>query len=171
MRAGAFEAVGGFQARLMAGEEPELCARLRAAGWTIRRIDADMTLHDAAMVRFRQWWMRAVRSGFGYAQVWAATRGTPNRLYGTELKRALIWGGVVPVLTVAAAFIHPLLALAIAATYPLRMLRIAMRRGIGQRVAWGYAGLMVLSALPALQGAIGYFRSGARQPSALIEYK
>ena len=68
VRADAFKAVGGFDARLIAGEEPELCARLRQAGWKIWRLDAEMTCHDAAMTRFGQWWKRAVRSGYGYAQ-------------------------------------------------------------------------------------------------------
>ncbi|HEY0302713.1 MAG TPA: glycosyltransferase [Rhizomicrobium sp.] len=172
MRAVAFEAVGGFQARLMAGEEPELCARLRTASWTIQRIDAEMTLHDAATTRFGQWWMRAVRSGFGRAQVWSVTRGEPNRLYGPELQRTLIWGAVVPVLIVIAAFVYPLAALAIAAVYPLRMVRIALRRGIGDRANWAYAWLMIISAFAELQGAARYFlRGGARQPRKLIEYK
>jgi hypothetical protein len=31
-----------------AGEEPELCVRLRRRGWRILRLDAEMTRHDAA---------------------------------------------------------------------------------------------------------------------------
>ncbi|HMC94328.1 MAG TPA: glycosyltransferase, partial [Polyangia bacterium] len=44
----ALEGVGGYDPRLIAGEEPELCVRLRAAGFKVERLDADMTLHDAA---------------------------------------------------------------------------------------------------------------------------
>ena len=51
MRRDAFRAVGGFDPALIAGEEPELCVRLRAAGWRIWRLDAEMTLHDAAITR------------------------------------------------------------------------------------------------------------------------
>ena len=52
MRVKALEAVGGFREDLIAGEEPELCVRLRAKGWRIWRLDTDMALHDAAMNRF-----------------------------------------------------------------------------------------------------------------------
>ena len=68
MRASAFEAVGGFRDDLIAGEEPELCVRLRAAGWRIWRLDAEMALHDAAMTGFHQWWRRTLRSGYAFAQ-------------------------------------------------------------------------------------------------------
>src|SRR5262249_13947583 len=61
IRANAFADVGGYREDVLAGEEPELCVRLRAAGWRIWRLDAEMTLHDAAMTRFAQWWWRTVR--------------------------------------------------------------------------------------------------------------
>jgi GT2 family glycosyltransferase len=61
MRVDAFERVGGYRADLTAGEEPELCRRLRAAGWRVWRLDVEMALHDAAMMRLGQWWWRAVR--------------------------------------------------------------------------------------------------------------
>ena len=33
--------------------------RLREAGYTLMRIDAEMTLHDIAITRFKQWFYRA----------------------------------------------------------------------------------------------------------------
>ena len=44
MCAAAFEAVGGYRGDLIAGEDPEICVRLRAAGWHIWRLD---TRNDA----------------------------------------------------------------------------------------------------------------------------
>jgi GT2 family glycosyltransferase len=35
MRVEAFQQVGGFNPALIAGEEPELCVRLRQKGWKI----------------------------------------------------------------------------------------------------------------------------------------
>ena len=67
MRVQAFREVGGFRPGFIAGEEPELCLRLRAAGWRIRRTSDDMVRHDAAMTRFSQWWRRARRAGWAYA--------------------------------------------------------------------------------------------------------
>ena len=68
LRANTLEAVDGYREDLIAGEEPELCVRLRTKGWRIWRLDAEMTLHDAAMTCFSQWWRRAVRAGYSYGQ-------------------------------------------------------------------------------------------------------
>src|SRR3546814_11455806 len=80
----------GYDPAIIAGEEPELCHRLRGRGWRVWRIDSPMTIHDADMHRPRQWWMRTVRSGFRYAQVWQKTRtrkGVP--IYHRQLVRRL----------------------------------------------------------------------------------
>lgn len=68
-RRGALEQADGYNEALIAGEEPELCARLRAMGWRIRHIDCAMTGHDLAMHRFNQYWRRAERAGHAYAEV------------------------------------------------------------------------------------------------------
>jgi glycosyltransferase involved in cell wall biosynthesis len=91
MRVEALEQVGGFNEAVIAGEEPELCFRLRQAGWKIRRIDAPMTLHDADMHRFGQWWKRAVRGGYGSFDVWRRTRHGDEPLYGSQVRSAWIW--------------------------------------------------------------------------------
>jgi GT2 family glycosyltransferase len=77
-RADAFREAGGYNPSIIAGEEPELCLRLRRRGWIIRRLDAEMTLHDADMTRFRQWWKRAERAGHAYAEAYAM-HGRPSR--------------------------------------------------------------------------------------------
>jgi hypothetical protein len=41
----AFQQAAGFNDALIAGEEPELCVRLRQKDWKIFRLDAEMTLH------------------------------------------------------------------------------------------------------------------------------
>ncbi|MCK5425045.1 MAG: glycosyltransferase, partial [Emcibacter sp.] len=64
----AIKEVGGYNNDLIAGEEPELCYRLRHKGWRVWRIDEEMTLHDADLTRFSQWWVRAIRSGHAYAE-------------------------------------------------------------------------------------------------------
>ena len=92
IRVKAFVDVGGYDAMMIAGEEPELCSRLRAAGWQIWRLDLPMTIHDADMHRFDQYWKRAIRSGFGYAQVFRKTSSAGgDRLYKREVARALFW--------------------------------------------------------------------------------
>src|SRR5262245_49696920 len=51
MRAEALAAVGGYRDDLIAGEEPELCVRLRAAGGTVWRLDTAMARRAAARPR------------------------------------------------------------------------------------------------------------------------
>ena len=63
-RAAVFRDSSGFDPSLIAGEEPDLCFRLRQSGWRVVRIDAAMAIHDAAMFHPRQWWQRAKRSGY-----------------------------------------------------------------------------------------------------------
>ena len=92
IRVSAFREVGGYDASVIAGEEPEMCVRLRSRNWTIHRINADMTLHDAAMTQFGQWWKRNVRAGHAYAQGYAM-HGTPPELHDRkEVRSNWFWG-------------------------------------------------------------------------------
>ena len=75
MRVEAFAAAGGFNEQLIAGEEPELCLRLRSGGGKIDRIDAEMTRHDAAILTFGAWWKRTLRGGYGALDVCTRLRG------------------------------------------------------------------------------------------------
>jgi GT2 family glycosyltransferase len=65
IRTEAFQAVGGYNPSIPAGEEPELCQRLHHAGYSVVRLDAEMTWHDSAMLRFPQWARRQFRTGYG----------------------------------------------------------------------------------------------------------
>ncbi|MEM6500030.1 MAG: glycosyltransferase family A protein, partial [Pseudomonadota bacterium] len=69
VRRTAFQDVDGFNNTVIAAEDDEFCVRIRDAGWHIRRLPVEMTMHDADMHSFTQWWRRAVRSGHGFAQV------------------------------------------------------------------------------------------------------
>ncbi|MDE2403617.1 MAG: glycosyltransferase [Sphingomonadales bacterium] len=125
--------MGGYDPAVAAGEEPELCHRLRAAGWRIWRIDAAMTIHDAAMHRFRQWWLRAVRSGLGYAQAWRMTWGRPDPLYRRETLRALGWTlGVAAVGVLAGLAIDARLVLLAPLIWGLQFARLARRCGLAE---------------------------------------
>lgn len=175
MRASAFSQVGGFDGTVLAGEEPELCLRLRQRGWTILRVDAAMTVHDAAMTRFRQWWRRTVRTGYGYGQGHALHGMAPERLYRRKTWSILASGLLVPVLALALAVPTRGFSLALLAWYPVRIARFARasrRRGLGSRDAWAYSAFCMLANLPQLAGLAKHLvaRMG-RGPSAPIEYK
>jgi glycosyltransferase involved in cell wall biosynthesis len=129
MRIAALRDVGGYRDSLIAGEEPELCLRLRQAGWRIQRIDIEMTLHDAAMTRFGQWWKRTVRSGHAFAEGAWLHGSTPERHWVRETRRAWLWGAVLPglilILAIALGPVWWLLTL----IYPLQWLRLCARSG------------------------------------------
>ncbi|OYW45983.1 MAG: hypothetical protein B7Z08_00185 [Sphingomonadales bacterium 32-68-7] len=163
-RCAAYRAVGGFDPAIIAGEEPELCSRLRAAGWRIMRLDMPMTVHDAAMDRFSQWWRRAVRSGMGYAQAWWATRARgPGALFRAELLRALAWAGVLPLFALLlGAAVHPALVL----LWPLATLAQALR--IARREGWFRAKLSVAGKYAELIGAVRYALRALVRPTGAL---
>ena len=167
MRMAAFEAVGGFDPRVIAGEEPELCLRLRQAGWRIRRIDRDMTRHDAAMTRFSQWWRRAVRGGYAYALGYAMHGAAPERHKAADVRRIALWGIVLPLAVLAAAFALGPWALLALLVYPLQVLRLARRDG-----DLAHALFNTLGKFAEAQGMLRFLRDrlAGRTPQ-IIEYK
>jgi glycosyltransferase involved in cell wall biosynthesis len=171
MRTGPFETIGGFRSELIAGEEPELCLRLRETGWRIWRLDSDMTEHDASMTRFRQWWVRAVRSGYGFADVSWLHRYSPSDLWRREILRAFLWGGVLPATIGFAALFHPA-ALVGAFVYFIQICRIAVKDGPTSRRSWLHALFLTLAQFAALLGILKFLWLKWRRGTAkLIEYK
>lgn len=165
MRVAAVQAVGGYDPALIAGEEPELCVRLRAAGWQVWRIDEEMTLHDAAMTRIGQWWKRTRRGGHAFAEGAALHGAPPERHWVAETRRAVLWGAVLPLVTLIGALVSPW-ALLLLLLYPLQMLRLARRHG------WERGVFMVLAKVPEAVGVLQYWMNRLRRRKAgLIEYK
>lgn len=171
MRCEALQAVGGFRDDLIAGEEPELCVRLRRAGWRIWRLAAEMTLHDAALLHFGQWWKRAQRGGHAFAEGAFLHGAAPERHGVLETRRALLWGAVLPAAILLLAC-WDLRALALAVVYPAQVIRLAGRYGLGHRIGWTRAAFMVLARFPEASGALRFHWNRLRkQRTALIEYK
>ncbi len=173
MRAEAFAAVGGFNPALIAGEEPELCVRLRAAGWKIRRLDQDMTLHDANVTRFAQWWTRTLRGGHAYAEGAAMHGAAPERHAIKESRRAVMWGLALPIVAIAAGPLTSGLSLALLLLYPLNTARIVNRLSRQHEARpWTVATFLMLAKFPEALGWLRYQTgrlTGKR--SKLIEYK
>jgi GT2 family glycosyltransferase len=170
MRASAVAAAGGYRAELIAGEEPELCLRLRRAGWEVWRLDHPMTLHDAAILRFGQWWRRTRRAGHAFAEGAALHGAGPERHWVAETRRAVLWGAVLPLAALAAGLVHPA-GLALMLAWPAQAVRLALRWG-GRRADWEAAVLTVLGKPAEAQGVIGFWLgriTGRRR--GLIEYR
>jgi GT2 family glycosyltransferase len=175
MRVAAFQAVGGFRDDLIAGEEPELCLRLRQAGHGIERLDAEMTLHDAAMDRFGQWWRRSVRAGHAFAEGAHLHGDAPERHWVREYRRILLWGAAVPALALGAAVPTLGASTLLLWGYPLsaaRAFAAVRRRGRSADEAALAAAFMTLGKLPELQGVLRFHLGRlAGKRSGLIEYK
>lgn len=156
VRIAALRQVGGYDDTLIAGEEPDMCHRMRRYGWTVRRIEGDMTIHDARMYRFGQWWQRNRRSGYATAQA-LSMRGAHDPQAGRALRRQA--------LSNVAWALPPFWVL-----WPFLWLRIRRRRDALQ-ATW-----LVLGKLPHLHGQVDYWHrvlrgKGCKDAVRIIEYK
>ncbi|MEE1865989.1 glycosyltransferase [Pseudomonas auratipiscis] len=172
MRADAFTAVGGYRGDLIAGEEPELCVRLRANDWKIWRLADEMTLHDAAMTRFSQWWRRSMRTGYAFAEGTFLHGAAPELHWQRESRRAWIWGLGVPLGIVLASVLLGGWGLLLGLIYPLQAVRLARRGSRSARENWLQAVFLVLGKFPEMLGQLKFLlnRYGSGK-AALIEYK
>ncbi len=177
-RSSVLEAASGFADDLAAGEEPELCARLRRAGYRITRIDARMGVHHGAIGSFAAWWRRAVRSG---EASWECLRRGGARWAAADLRRvasAMFWGGAAPatllVGTIALVTTGRLVAaaalwLAGAGIYAWLWRRVCQARwggGADEDDARLYATFCLLSKPAALLGILRAVWRGVAGPSA-----
>ncbi len=163
IRTQAFKDVSGYNPAVIAGEEPEMCVRLREKGWEIHRLNAEMTLHDAAMTRFGQWWKRNYRAGHAYAEGNARHGAPPERFREKEVKSNRVWGWLwfIPL----AWPLHVLLAVKIG-----NYMRSHRKLPINQALLYG--GSVALGKLPQMLGQRKYHanqRTGRQE--AIIEYK
>jgi GT2 family glycosyltransferase len=174
VRVDAFESISGFNGSLVAGEEPEMCYRLRLAGWRIYRLDSPMTLHDADMSTFVQWARRTSRTGYAYAARAFLHWRDFNKSFLRENARVLFWGLVFPavalLLTVVSSPWFALLFLA----YIVQYWRIyqSKKSGYPVRAARAYALFTVLGKWAELYGQLIFLgRIISRKEQRLIEYK
>ena len=171
MRVDALTQVNGYRGSLIAGEEPELCVRLRAAGWRIYILDAEMTLHDAAMTHFEQWWKRMKRSGYAYA-AGAWLHGTsPERHWVRQTARPWIWVcGPIALLTAISSLVGPA-GLGVLLIYPAQILRLALKNPGTIRDRFIAAVFNTLARFPEFSGQLQFLRDLVKGNSQIIEYK
>jgi len=99
-----FEKVAGFDVSLIAGEEPDLCVRVRRESGKLERLPVEMTRHDAAMLHWKQWWRRTVRWGHAMAELNARYGQPPERMCVSEIRRVFVWAVVMPVFAIVLAY-------------------------------------------------------------------
>ena len=179
MRREALLEVGGFDEGLIAGEEPELCRRMRARGYKILHINHPMTGHDLQITRLSQYWRRATRAGHAYAEVSELYRGSNDPSWASERRGNLIRGSFWPislaVATLAAVrfgFIPIALWLALLPLLSVRSAWKARWKTGSQLTLLLYGVHSQLQQLPILVGQLQYQLSKMRgKTQKLIEYK
>lgn len=181
-RVAALRMVDFYNPAMIAGEDTELSMRLRKRGWRLRRIDAEMTLHDAAITRFSQWWSRARRSGHAYGEMAFLHPDARDPNWPRSVRGIFIWGGVMSSMLLFAILLaltaNPRWWIAVALLFlpwPLRMSQLGRRqrrRGLSAKVARASGILLMVGKLPQFLGLIGYhFDRLSGRKSRLIEYK
>ncbi|WP_427162003.1 glycosyltransferase [Aliinostoc sp. HNIBRCY26] len=176
IRVSALKNVGGFNPTLIAGEEPELCVRLRQAGGMILRIDADMTWHDARMTHFSQWWKRSQRGGYAYAEGSWLHGAISERHWVKESRSIWFWGLLLPLLAVIAVWptkgVSIILLLIAYSVLAYRIYQYILKRGFSSEDAIVYSLFCILGKLPQVQGQIQFHISQLlKQKTTIIEYK
>lgn len=180
LRMSALRTVGGYNPALIAGEEPDMCLRMRQNGWQIWSNGREMTWHDVAIDRIGQWWKRSQRAGFAFAQLLDRHGAQADPGWRRLVNSALGW-------TAVNVAIVPSFALALARpgapTYALAIVPLVLtsaqlarmawsKRAFGFRRALQWALLMMLAKAAQTQGWLQYkYQAFTRRRATLIEYK
>ena len=174
--------VGGYNPDLIAGEEPDLCHRLRQEGWRILSNGREMTWHDVAITSLSQWWRRTKRAGYAFAELIDRYRGSAESSWTRLVGSALAWSAVLAgtLLSFLAYLVtgSPML-LGLAALLALAVVgRIGLTAWNARRnfdnfgVALRWSALLFVSKLAQTEGAMLYlWRRRRRRKPQLIEYK
>jgi len=174
IRIDAFKQVNGYRDNLIAGEEPEMCFRLRSGGWEIYRLDAEMTLHDAAITHFSQWWNRAKRAGYAYAGGYDLHGKSAEKFKRKQVFSIIIWTFIIPVIITLLSFQNYFL-LCLFVVFPLQVLRLMFKeksRLSSYKLAFFYALSNVVGKFPQLLGVMKFIANKTSgRKATLIEYK
>ena len=179
----AIAAAGGYRAEMIAGEDPDLSVRLRRAGWEIACIDAEMTLHDAAITGFGQWWRRTARAGHAFAELAARHGKLPEgRPYRAAQRRIAAWG-ILPVLGLLLAILVASIndaelgrkiALAVLLLLAAQTVRLTLREGLRFPMprAFAFDSFLTIGKFAEATGLIRYrWEQASGRRATLIEYK
>jgi len=181
IRSDVFDSAGRFEESIRAGEEPELCQRVRANGFKVVRLPDEMARHDIAMTHFCQWWRRQIRNAYGAldvatrfglrkfrrhvfsATLWAI--GWPLSLLMCGLLLRVYFGGLASVVGVAIVML--ILPLQI-----LRVSRAGKKQGLKSSDALAYGALTIVSKWAHSWGHLRYWFDRCRGTlSSTISFK
>jgi cellulose synthase/poly-beta-1,6-N-acetylglucosamine synthase-like glycosyltransferase len=180
IRRSILEEIGGYDPQIIVGEDPEICQRIRAKGYTILRLDHLMTQHDLAIHRWSQYWQRAIRTGYGYAEVSNLLRDTKAPLWQRESRKNWLHAGIL----ISIFIVGLIVSLALQSLWPflgsiLLFLLVSMRST--WRARWKSKSLLTLflyglhSQFQHIPIAIGqwsyHYKHWRKQPQHSLGYK
>jgi glycosyltransferase involved in cell wall biosynthesis len=170
---------GGFDEGLIAGEEPELCRRIRARGFKIIHIDMPMTGHDLEITNWSQYCKRAIRAGHAYAEVAERFRNSADSFWSPEQRANLLRGSWWAISFSAAVIVSIRFGSIPFAVWLALLLTLSLRSA--WRARWKTGNILTLflygihsqlQQVPILAGQLKYtFDKGRSGRSPLIEYK
>lgn len=172
MRVDVIKQVNGFDVTLIAGEEPELCIRIRKLGYQVWRLDHDMTLHDAAIFHFSQWWKRTMRAGYAYAEGSHLHGGAPEYHWVKESRRAWFWGACMPLAWLFLFVLAPIWSWLVLLLIVSQFLRLSWQHRVLGSFAPTYAYFLIVGKFAEALGQFKYlWHRFFNVKSTLIEYK
>jgi cellulose synthase/poly-beta-1,6-N-acetylglucosamine synthase-like glycosyltransferase len=172
--------VGGYDEHLIAGEEPDMCRRIRSLGFLVLHVDLPMTGHDLAISSISQYWRRAVRSGYAYAEISHRSKKTKSTFWRYESRHNIAHGLLLLTLSPGAAIsailchslIPILVATAIVASLATRTCVRTKTRSSSLLIRILYGIHSQLIHLPIFLGQLQFWRNYLTgRESTLIEYK
>lgn len=171
--------LGGYDPSFIAGEEPELCFRIRQLGLKIVRVDEEMTFHDANMTQIKQWWKRSERSGHAYFLGWHKHgKASDERFNAQQIRSILVWSGISFVcllwsLITLSCWGAILLVLVVFAQTSKIFFRLDKRHNhFSSRIRFLYSLSVFVGKWPQAIGVINaYLRKVRGKQATLVEYK
>jgi hypothetical protein len=151
-RCSAFEAVGGFDPRLPAEEDVELCIRLAAAGTPVEALDLLAADHDCpprpSLAEFRRRWGSGLYAGQGL--LLRLSWGTPH--FARHLARQRLYLGAL-----AFAALGPLLALGTLCALPQAARgELSIVAALFLLVSWAKLSALVVLAMAVRKRSLGH---------------
>lgn len=169
-----FREMNGFKTNVIAGEDSELGVRMCLAGHTMEKIDHHMETHDANILKFSQWWNRAVRAGHAIGQRAHINGNTAVKDCVKERKSTIVWGIAMPLVAIIMLFIMPLISLGILSLYGLmfyKVYRYMKKQGMTHDDAMIYTTSIVVGKVANGVGFLKFQMNAMKKHYVLIEYK
>jgi glycosyltransferase involved in cell wall biosynthesis len=162
IRRSVLEETGGYNDSLIAAEDTEYSYRIHLAGNRILQTDLPMTKHDLNLDNLKKMWMRAYRTGYGFAEV-RSLFADKNNFWKETVRRVLVRGGGF-FLFLILAYWFPLIGILGALLllfYPMfKFKSLAEEKHLNDVEGLKYAFYCSIVVIPQFFGALKYYRSG-----------